>query len=144
MLILNIPNKIKKAFNIFRKLYLTRNQKAFIKYLKEKGIKIGNNIYFGTNVIILKGVTIGDNCIIAAGSIITKDIPANSVAAGIPAKVICSLSNYYKKREKACITEAFEYARSIVERFNRKPTIEDFHEEFVLFTDGHKKTSHKP
>lgn len=106
-------------------------------------VKIGSNIYFGTDVIVLKGVTIGDNCVIAAGSIITKDIPANSVAAGAPAKVICTLEEYYEKRRSACIEEAFEYARSIVNRYNRKPTIEDFHEEFVLFTDGNNVASHR-
>lgn len=107
-------------------------------------VKIGNNVYFGTDVIVLKGVTIGDNCVIAAGSIITKDIPANSVAAGVPAKVVCGLNEYYKKREKVCTAEAFVYARSIVERYNRKPTIEDFHEEFVLFTDGEDISNHRP
>lgn len=99
-------------------------------------VKIGNNIYFGTNVIVLKGVTIGDNCVIAAGSIITKSIPANSVVAGVPAKVICSLDKYFEKRKQVCVEEAFEYARSIKERFNRTPTITDFTEEFPLFIDG--------
>ena len=41
---------------------------------------IGNNVSFGQNVMVLKGVSIGDNCFIGAGSIVTKDIPANSVA----------------------------------------------------------------
>ena len=107
-------------------------------------VKIGNNIYFGTNVIVLKGVTIGDNCVVAAGSIITKNIPANSVAGGVPARVICSLDEYYEKRKTVCIKEAIEYARSIKEKFNRCPTIDDFHEEFVLFTDGNNKQDHKP
>ena len=107
-------------------------------------VKIGNNIYFGTDVIVLKGVTIGDNCVIAAGSVITKDIPSNSVAGGVPAKVICSLDEYYEKRKTDCIKEAFEYARSIKERFNRRPTIDDFHEEFILFNDGNNKQCHKP
>lgn len=107
-------------------------------------VKIGNNIYFGTDVIILKGVTIGDNCIIAAGSIVTKDIPSNSVAAGAPARVLCTLEEFYEKRRKACVEEALEYARSIVDRYNRKPTIEDFHEEFVLFTDGNDISNHRP
>lgn len=106
-------------------------------------VKIGNNIYFGTDVIVLKGVTIGDNCVIAAGSIITKDIPANSVAAGVPTKIICSLEEYYRKRKDACLEEAFEYARSIVDRYKRMPTIEDFHEEFVLFTNGSDTSSHR-
>ena len=94
--------------------------------------------------MVLKGVTIGDNCVIGAGSIITKDIPANSVVAGAPAKVIYTLSEYYKKREMVCTAEAFEYASSIVEKYNRKPTIEDFHEEFVLFTDGEDTSNHRP
>ena len=50
-------------------------------------VKIGNNVWIGGNVTILPGVTIGDNCTIGAGSIVTKDIPANSVAYGNPCKV---------------------------------------------------------
>lgn len=73
---------------------------------------------------------------IAAGSIISNDIPANSVAAGVPAKVICTLEEYYEKRKSACIKEAFEYANSIKERFNRNPVNSDFWEEFPLFMKG--------
>ena len=99
-------------------------------------VSIGSNIYFGTNVTVLKGVTIGDNCIIGAGSIVTKSIPANSVASGVPCKVICSIDDYYNNRKTKMIEEAVEYAKSIEERFNRKPTINDFWEEFPLFIDS--------
>ena len=51
-------------------------------------ITIGNDIWIGAGVSVLPGVTIGDNCVIGAGSVVTKDIPANSVAAGNPCKVI--------------------------------------------------------
>ena len=54
-------------------------------------VKFGNNVFigpFGGNVVVLSGVTIGDNSIIGAGSVITKDIPANVIAAGNPCKVI--------------------------------------------------------
>lgn len=51
-------------------------------------ITIGDHCWIGTNVIILKGVTIGDNCVIGAGSVVTHDIPSNTVAVGNPAKVI--------------------------------------------------------
>lgn len=51
------------------------------------------------NCTVLKGVTIGDNCIIGIGSIVTKDIPANSVAIGNPAKVVCSLDEYFEKEK---------------------------------------------
>lgn len=56
-------------------------------------IKVGNNVWFGGNVTVLAGVTIGDNCTIGAGSVVVKDIPANSVAVGNPCKVIKELGN---------------------------------------------------
>lgn len=52
-----------------------------------KPIKVGNNVWLGGNVVVLPGVTIGDNVTIGAGSVITKDIPSNSVAYGNPCKV---------------------------------------------------------
>ena len=57
-------------------------------------IRVGNNVFFGNCVIVLPGVTIGDNVVIGAGSVVAKDIPSNSVAAGVPAKVIRSLEEY--------------------------------------------------
>lgn len=53
-----------------------------------KPIKVGNNVWIGANVIVLPGVTIGDNCTIGAGSVVVKDIPANSLAVGNPCRVI--------------------------------------------------------
>ncbi len=55
---------------------------------KTKPVKIGNHVWIGMRSIILKGVTIGDGAIIAAGSVVTKDIPANTIAGGVPARVI--------------------------------------------------------
>lgn len=51
-------------------------------------VTIGNNVWFGANVTVCGGVTIGDNCVIGAGSVVTRDIPAGSLAAGVPCKVI--------------------------------------------------------
>lgn len=111
--------------------------RVYKKFVNSSGkVKIGNNIYFGKNCTVLKGVTIGDNCIIGAGSIVNKDIPENSVVAGVPAKVICSLEEYYKKRCLDSVQEAFEYARSIKERYGRMPVEADFKEEFPLFVSG--------
>ena len=53
-----------------------------------KPVTIGNDCWFGANVVVCPGVTIGDNCVIGAGSVVTHDIPANSFAAGVPARVI--------------------------------------------------------
>lgn len=57
-------------------------------YQVMKPINIGNHVWIGQRAMILKGVTIGDGSIIAAGAIVTHDVPANCIAAGIPAKVI--------------------------------------------------------
>lgn len=51
-------------------------------------IVIGNNVWIGMRVMILKGVTIGDGSVIAAGSVVTRDVPPNCIAAGIPARVV--------------------------------------------------------
>lgn len=106
-------------------------------YVSSQGkVKIGNNVAFGRNVTVLKGVSIGDNVFIGYGSIVTKDIPSNSIAIGSPAKVICSLNEFYQKRKESYLEEAVEYAQSIKERFGRDPVIEDFFEEFPLFING--------
>lgn len=51
-------------------------------------VKIGARVWCGVNVTILAGVVIGDDVVIGAGSVVTKDIPKNSVAAGVPARVL--------------------------------------------------------
>ena len=53
-----------------------------------KPVVIGNDIWVGANAVILPGITIGDHSVIAAGAIVTKDVPPHSLVAGIPAKVI--------------------------------------------------------
>lgn len=57
-------------------------------------ITIGNNVWIGAQVCVLPGVTIGDNCVIGAGSVVTHDIPAGSVAVGNPCRVLRKV--YYK------------------------------------------------
>ncbi|MCR5027540.1 MAG: sugar O-acetyltransferase [Methanobrevibacter sp.] len=56
-------------------------------------VKIGNDVWIGANVCVLPGVTIGDNVIIGAGAVVNKDIPDNSIAVGVPAKVIKKIEN---------------------------------------------------
>jgi len=53
-----------------------------------KGIAVGSNCWIGAKATITDGVTIGNNCVIAAGAVVTKDIPSNSLAGGVPAKVL--------------------------------------------------------
>ncbi|MDX8384566.1 MAG: acyltransferase [Ghiorsea sp.] len=59
--------------------------------IKMEKILIGRNVFIGSNVKVLKGVSIGNNSVIANGSIVTKAIPADVIAAGVPAKVIRKL-----------------------------------------------------
>ena len=77
---------------------LYRNQIPDLEITKP--IVVGNDVYIGNNVIILPGVTIGNNVVIGAGAVVSKDIPDNSVAAGVPAKVIKTSSEYLKKLKK--------------------------------------------
>ena len=68
-------------------------------------ISIGNDVYIGIQSIILPGVTIGNRCIIGAGSIVTKNVPDNSVVAGVPAKLIRSVDDYLldmRKKSLGC------------------------------------------
>ncbi|MCK1995152.1 sugar O-acetyltransferase [Peribacillus muralis] len=61
-------------------------------YERTLPINISDNVWIGGSVTIVPGVTIGDNSIIGAGSVVTKDIPANVIAAGVPCKVIRSIT----------------------------------------------------
>lgn len=82
--------------------------------------RIGNRVFIGVNAVVLAGVTIGDNCIVGAGAVVTKDIPAGSVVAGNPAKIIASIDDF-KARYRALYQEHPEYFYA----GNRPPCAED-------------------
>ncbi|MBR0277407.1 MAG: acyltransferase [Clostridia bacterium] len=63
-------------------------------YRKVGKVVIGNNVFVGAGTTVLPGVTIGDNSIIGAGSLVNKSIPPNSVAAGVPVRVIKTVDEY--------------------------------------------------
>lgn len=62
-------------------------------------IEVMDNVFIGSNATILQNVKIGPNAIIAAGSIVTKDVPENSIVAGVPAKVIGNFNDLVEKRK---------------------------------------------
>lgn len=73
--------------------------KKILDYAKFGKIIIEDNVFIGANTTILPNVTIGKNSIIGAGSVVTKNIPENSVAVGNPARVIYTLEEYKNKME---------------------------------------------
>ena len=69
-------------------------------------ITIKDNVHIGMNTVLMPGVPIGQNCVIGCGAVVTKDIPDNCVAVGVPAKVIESTEEYYsKKKAKVIMTK---------------------------------------
>jgi acetyltransferase-like isoleucine patch superfamily enzyme len=87
-------------------------------------ITVGNDVYIGVRTLIMPGVTIGNRCIIGAGSIVTRSIPDNSVAAGVPARVIKSTDEYLKGAEAKSLhfghLSAKEKAQALKEHFGVK------------------------
>ncbi|MFS0596012.1 acyltransferase [Peribacillus frigoritolerans] len=107
-------------------------RKAFGENIGEaKKTIIGNNVFIGNNGMILMGAEIGDNCIVAAGSVVTKHFPDNVVIGGNPARIICTLEEYYHKRKSLSIEEAKMYAKLIFERTGRIPTIKEMGNAFA-------------
>lgn len=74
--------------------------KRYLNYTKIGRVTIGNNVFIGAESVVLPGVTIGSNVIIGANSTVTHDIPDNTVAAGSPARVICTLEEYLAKEKQ--------------------------------------------
>ena len=96
-------------------------------------IHIGNNVFVGANCTILGGVSIGNNVIIAAGSMVCKSLPDNTVCAGTPAKVIKSLDAYYQKRKETYVTDAKKNAQYIWSHTGKLPVMDEMINFAVLF-----------
>ena len=60
-------------------------------------IRIGKNVWVGSHATILPGVTVGDNAVVAAGAVVTKDVPPNTVVAGVPARMLKTIAPQEKK-----------------------------------------------
>ena len=78
-------------------------------------IIVGNNVHIGVDAIVLPGVTIGDNVVIGAGAVVTRDIPSNCIAVGVPARVIKSITQYVEDN-----IDSFVYTKSMSYEEKRK------------------------
>lgn len=127
--LISLGNKVKIAggvqfithdggINVLRNMNLLNNADVFGE------IRVGNNVFIGFRSIIMPGVTIGDNVVIGGGSIVTRDIPNNSVVAGVPAKILSSIEDYYIKLEKKAVftknMKVQEKKNYLLERYNIK------------------------
>lgn len=93
--------------------------KKSLGYTRIGHIRIGDDVFIGANATVLPGVRIGSHSVIGANSVVTKDIPENTVAAGNPARVICSLEEFTEKN-RAAMENARVFGREY--RFSRHLT----------------------
>lgn len=91
---------------------------------------IGSNVFIGMNAIVLMGSRIGDDCVIGAGSVVSGSIPPRSVAAGNPAKVICSIDDFYRKRKERELVSAELFAKEFVRANGRPPKVAEMTDAF--------------
>lgn len=101
-------------------------------YTRLGRIKIGDHVFLGANATVLPGVTIGDGAVIGAGSVVTHDVPAGAVAAGVPARVIGTVQEL-KARTEAEMAEVGVFDASY--RMGSGLTVEKI-EELRRATDG--------
>jgi maltose O-acetyltransferase len=74
-------------------------------------VTIGDRVFVGYGSVIMPGITIGDNVVIGALSIVTKNVPSNSVVAGVPARVICNIDEYLAKvKQEELFEPDYDYA----------------------------------
>ena len=92
---------------------------------------IGDNVFIGMNATILMGTRIGNNCIVGAGAVVSGDFKDDSVIAGNPAKVICSIDGYYKKHLDRQYDSAKAYFFKLYENKKRIPTVEEMGNAFA-------------
>ena len=95
--------------------------------------RIGNNVFIGQRSLILMGADIGDNVIIGAGSVVGGRVEADSVYAGVPARRICGLDEYMRKRKATQADDAALLVRDYESVYGKRPTRKLLREFFWLF-----------
>ena len=89
---------------------------------ESKKTTIGNNCFIGLNATILMGAHVGNNCIVGAGAVVSGFFPDDVVISGNPARVLCSIEEFYKKRKEKYIKEAFDTFLEYVKVYSHEPS----------------------
>jgi acetyltransferase-like isoleucine patch superfamily enzyme len=92
--------------------WVFRDQTKYKDVIKYGRITIHDNCFIGKQTILMPGISIGPNSVVASGSVVTKDVPPNSVVGGVPARVIKSLEAY----ADACLAATPDYDRQAYQR----------------------------
>ena len=100
---------------------------------------IGNNVFIGMNAIVLMGTHVGDNVIIGAGSVVSGKVPSNVVVAGNPAKVICTLEEFYLKRKAQVLSSAVECVNAFFDAEGRYPNVKEVGAFWPLFMERNEQ-----
>ena len=122
------------SFSVFRHVYHDVMNSCAGKTV------IGKNNFIGMGGVILPGVQLGDNVIVGSGSVVTKSFPDNVVVAGNPAKIICTLDEFYHKRKENFLKEAVRQANIINEKYGRPPKVDEMGGFISLFIKRDKDT----
>jgi len=104
----------------------------------QRPVEIGDCVFIGMNAVITCGSKIGHHVIIGAGSVVSGVCESNSVYAGVPARRIMSMDEYYEKRKSRQLQEAREFVRLYRERLGAVPPVEAMTEYFPLFMTAEK------
>lgn len=112
---------------------------AHENYGEAKMTWIGNNVFIGNNATILMGTHIADNSIIAAGAVVSGTFPDGVVIAGNPAKIICTIDEYAKKRKQKTLQEAVDFVKCYKSYFGKFPTVKNIGNPFSWIYLPHTK-----
>lgn len=97
--------------------YMLNGMKDGHKYQEKIGcIEIGNNVFIGADAKILYDVKVGDNVIIAAGALVNKDIPSNTVWGGVPGRFICSFEDYLQRRRQFTVEHPADNSNQLISK----------------------------